>query len=49
MTVARRLDEVAPALAKIARPGDVVITLGAGSIGTVPDALIALLTAEPPA
>jgi UDP-N-acetylmuramate--alanine ligase len=49
VTIARRLEEVAPALAKIARPGDVVMTLGAGSIGTVPDALIALLAGEPPA
>jgi UDP-N-acetylmuramate--alanine ligase len=39
-----RLDDVAPALARIARPGDVVITLGAGSIGSVADRLIALLT-----
>jgi len=28
----------------MARPGDLVITLGAGSIGTVPDRLIGLLT-----
>jgi UDP-N-acetylmuramate--alanine ligase len=38
------LDDVAPALARIARPGDLVITLGAGSIGTVPDRLLDLLT-----
>ncbi|HEV3140929.1 MAG TPA: UDP-N-acetylmuramate--L-alanine ligase, partial [Vicinamibacterales bacterium] len=30
--VAPRLDDVVPAVVKIARPGDVVITLGAGSI-----------------
>ena len=33
--VVKRLDEVAPALAGIAQRGDVVITLGAGSIGGV--------------
>jgi len=38
------LDDVAPAVARIVRPGDVVITLGAGSIGTVPDRLLDLLT-----
>jgi UDP-N-acetylmuramate--alanine ligase len=41
--VARKLDEVVPALAAIAKPGDVVITLGAGSIGTLPEPLIAAL------
>ena len=30
----RGCEDVAPALVRIARPGDVVITLGAGSIGT---------------
>jgi UDP-N-acetylmuramate--alanine ligase len=39
------LDDLPEALARIARPGDVVITLGAGSIGTIPDKLIALLGA----
>ena len=35
-----RLDDVVPAIvARSRRPGDVVITLGAGSIGTVPDRL----------
>jgi UDP-N-acetylmuramate--alanine ligase len=38
-----RLDDVPAALARIARPGDIVITLGAGSIGSVPDRLIELL------
>ena len=38
------IDDVPPALARLAWPGDVVITLGAGSIGTVPDRLIGLLT-----
>jgi UDP-N-acetylmuramate--alanine ligase len=34
------LDQVAPALADLARPGDVIITLGAGSIGTVAAAVV---------
>jgi hypothetical protein len=34
---------VAPAVARIARRGDVVITLGRGSISSVPDRLIELL------
>jgi UDP-N-acetylmuramate--alanine ligase len=37
------LDALVPALLDIARPGDVVITLGAGSIGTVPARLLAAL------
>jgi UDP-N-acetylmuramate--alanine ligase len=41
--VVTRLDEVVPTIARIARPGDVVITLGAGSIGTLPDQLVAKL------
>ena len=41
--VVPRLEDVAPAVARLARPGDVVITLGAGSIGTVPDRLVDLL------
>jgi UDP-N-acetylmuramate--alanine ligase len=42
--VVPRLEDVAAALAAIAEPGDVVITLGAGSIGAVPDQLIRRLT-----
>ncbi|MGH9143956.1 MAG: hypothetical protein ACRD2I_22690, partial [Vicinamibacterales bacterium] len=38
-----RLDDVVPAIAALARPGDVVITLGAGSIGSVADRLVAVL------
>ncbi len=38
--VAPTLDEVVSAVVKAARPGDVVITLGAGSIGTLPDRLV---------
>jgi UDP-N-acetylmuramate-alanine ligase len=41
--VVARLDQVVPALVRIARSGDLVITLGAGSIGTLPDPLIAAL------
>jgi UDP-N-acetylmuramate--alanine ligase len=39
-----KLSDVAPALARLARPGDLVITLGAGSIGSVPEPLIELLS-----
>jgi UDP-N-acetylmuramate--alanine ligase len=42
--VVAKLGDVAPAIARIARPGDLVITLGAGSIGTVPESLIGLLS-----
>jgi len=38
-----RLDDLIPAIVRAARPGDVVITLGAGSIGSVPDRLVAAL------
>ena len=41
--VVASLDQVVPAIVRIARPGDLVITLGAGSIGTLPDQLIAAL------
>ncbi|HZT76049.1 MAG TPA: UDP-N-acetylmuramate--L-alanine ligase [Vicinamibacterales bacterium] len=41
--VAPKLDDVVAAVAKAARPGDVVITLGAGSIGTLPDRLVEAL------
>jgi UDP-N-acetylmuramate--alanine ligase len=44
--VVRTLDELVPALVRIARPGDAVITLGAGSIGTVPAKLIDALKAR---
>jgi UDP-N-acetylmuramate--alanine ligase len=39
------LDDVVPELLKIVKPGDAVITLGAGSIGTIPARLIAALAA----
>jgi UDP-N-acetylmuramate--alanine ligase len=38
--VARQLDDVIPTLLKIARPGDAVLTLGAGSIGSLPAQLV---------
>jgi UDP-N-acetylmuramate--alanine ligase len=41
--VVPNLSDVAPALARLARRGDVVITLGAGSIANVPEPLVALL------
>jgi UDP-N-acetylmuramate--alanine ligase len=41
--VVARLDDIAPRLARLARTGDVIITLGAGSIGTVPERLLDLL------
>jgi UDP-N-acetylmuramate--alanine ligase len=41
--VALRLDEVIPIVKRIARPGDVVITLGAGSIGTLAERLVEAL------
>jgi UDP-N-acetylmuramate--alanine ligase len=43
--VAPTLDEVVADVVRVARPGDVVITLGAGSIGSVPDRLLEALTA----
>jgi UDP-N-acetylmuramate--alanine ligase len=42
--VAANLEDVVPALVRVARPGDVVITLGAGSIGGVPEKLIEALS-----
>jgi UDP-N-acetylmuramate--alanine ligase len=41
--VVSRLDDLVPAIVRIARPGDLVITLGAGSIGSLPDHLIEAL------
>jgi UDP-N-acetylmuramate--alanine ligase len=42
--VAKQLDQVIPAILEIARPGDAVLTLGAGSIGTLPAQLVEALT-----
>ena len=36
--------EQGAAIVRVAKPGDIVITLGAGSIGTVPDRLVEALT-----
>ncbi len=44
--VVPRLEDVAPALSRLAQAGDVVITLGAGSVGQVPERLIELLAAD---
>src|SRR5262245_61370641 len=41
--VAPKLDDVVQAIVRAAKPGDVVITLGAGSIGSVPDRLLEAL------
>jgi UDP-N-acetylmuramate--alanine ligase len=41
--VAKQLDAVIPELLKIVRPGDAVLTLGAGSIGLLPPRLIEAL------
>jgi UDP-N-acetylmuramate--alanine ligase len=43
LEVAPTLDDVVAAVVRSARPGDMVITLGAGSIGTVPDRLLEAL------
>jgi UDP-N-acetylmuramate--alanine ligase len=44
--VVARLDEVVPELMRIVKPGDAVITLGAGSIGTLPKRLLESLRAR---
>jgi UDP-N-acetylmuramate--alanine ligase len=44
--VARTLDEVLSQLLRIAQPGDAVVTLGAGSIGTIPKRLVEALAAR---
>jgi UDP-N-acetylmuramate--alanine ligase len=38
-----RVDDLVPELLKVIKPGDAVITLGAGSIGAVPKRLLAAL------
>jgi len=43
VTLVKALDDVPAAVARIARPNDLVITLGAGSIGTMPDRILAEL------
>jgi UDP-N-acetylmuramate--alanine ligase len=44
----RRLEDVVPALVRLARPGDVVITLGAGSIASAADRLVETLERTDP-
>jgi len=44
--VIRKVDELAGALAELARPGDVVLTLGAGSIGSVAGTLVDALATK---
>jgi UDP-N-acetylmuramate--alanine ligase len=44
--VRKTLDEVLAALSQILRPGDAVVTLGAGSIGTLPARLAEMLAAR---
>ena len=41
--VARTLDDVIATLQRIVKPGDAVVTLGAGSIGTLPKRLMKAL------
>jgi len=41
--VVKSLDDLPRMVAALARPGDLVITLGAGSIGTIPDRILAVL------
>jgi hypothetical protein len=43
VVVTRQLDELVTGLVAMAKPGDAIITLGAGSIGTVPRRLIEAL------
>ena len=43
LEVAAKLEDVVAAIVRVARPGDVVITLGAGSIGSLPEKLIEAL------
>jgi UDP-N-acetylmuramate--alanine ligase len=41
--VVRPLDEMVPLLVRLARPGDLVVTLGAGSIGTIGERVLQAL------
>jgi UDP-N-acetylmuramate--alanine ligase len=42
------IEQLAPAIARLLAPGDVVVTMGAGSIGSVAAALGAQLAAQQP-
>jgi UDP-N-acetylmuramate--alanine ligase len=44
--VVQDLDDAAQVVGLLARPGDIVVTLGAGSIGTLPDRILRVLGAE---
>jgi UDP-N-acetylmuramate--alanine ligase len=46
VTLVKALDDVPSAVASLARANDLVITLGAGSIGTVPDRILEALRAR---
>ena len=48
LRVVPALDDVPGAVARLAEPGDLVVTLGAGSIGTVGDRILAALDAGAP-
>ena len=43
VTLVKALDDIPAAVARLARPDDLVITLGAGSIGTLPERILAAL------
>jgi UDP-N-acetylmuramate--alanine ligase len=43
VTLVKALDDIPAAVARLAKPNDLVITLGAGSIGTMPDRILAEL------
>ena len=45
--VVKALEEVPRAVASLSRPNDLVITLGAGSIGTIPDRILNELAGSP--
>jgi hypothetical protein len=47
--LAKQLEALIPELLRIVRPGDAVLTLGAGSIGSIPPRLIEALKADLPA
>jgi UDP-N-acetylmuramate--alanine ligase len=47
LDVAPTLDDLTAAVVRTVRPGDMVITLGAGSISSVPNRLIELLSPQP--
>lgn len=47
VTLVKSLDDLPAAVAKTARPNDIVITLGAGSIGSMPDRILDALKARP--